>query len=618
MKNARVISRTAALFASHVAAAFAAAALVSAQANSGRRVVLLSAMLVAGAIATVFAGGALVLRYRPETVPGRRARVVFSTIAAAVVIALCLIYLGSYVGNRVWGGPINYQIVLQYAELAAPNRSPFFIPLTVHLSIVVAVIVLTALYWWSWRFVMPTVVVASRTTALPRLFVVLALGWTCSAGWLIWTLARADLVTREPLIGFFVRSDELFNFSQYSRALQITEEAARARADYPRGQDFQKKHIVVIMVDSLRADRVGVYGYQRPTTPFLDELRESRRLNVVQMALSTCSESNCGILSTLTSKSVRDIAADNFSLPELLQNQGYDVYQLLSGDHEWQGLRQAYGNRQTLYFDSSKSKKYGVNDDQVVFEGLEQVPDYSGKPAFFHFHLMSVHYSGVKHEQYQRYRPSAVTHGLKSLFFKRDIPALSNSYDNGVLEADANIRALFAALDRKGYLSDSVVFILSDHGESLADHGADHFGHVYSLYQEFIRIPLLIYDEPGKRYGNLTFATQVDVAPTVVDRLGLKIPASWQGRSLLSAEIKRYSYHQTTVRAGCDGVVERTDAKMLKYIQCWRSGGGSVEELYDIATDPLERSNLISVADPAVVRRLRHQLQQYLLGADLE
>ena len=484
-----------------------------------------------------------------------------------------------------------------------------------HFTIVLAVFGLAAVYFWSWRFIMPTAALASRTPRLPLLLLVLAVGWACGTGWLTSTVARAGLLTREPLVGFFLESDELFSFSLYSRSRQMPEEAARTRAEYPRGQTFQKKNVVLIMVDSLRADRTGPYGYQRPTTPFLDELRAANRLNVVQMALSTCADSNCGILSTLTSKPMRDIAVGNFSLPELLQNQGYEVYQLLSGDHEWQGLRGAYGDRQTLYFDSSKSKTYDVNDDQVVFEGLQQVPAYAGRPAFFHFHLMAAHYSGVKHEQYQRYRPAAVRHGLESLFMQRDIATLSNSYDNGVLEVDANIRALFAALDAKGYLAGSMVVILSDHGESLADHGADYFGHVYSLYQEFIRIPLLIYDEPAQRYGNLAFATQVDVAPTIVDRLGLKIPDSWQGRSLLDPTIKRYSYHQTTVRGGCDAVVERTDATMLKYIRCQPRG---VEELYDLAADPNERQNLIGSADGEVLRRLRDQLQQYLLGLDLD
>ena len=309
-----------------------------------------------------------------------------------------------------------------------------------HFTIVLAVFGLAAVYFWSWRFIMPTAALASRTPRLPLLLLVLAVGWAGVTGWLTSTVARAGLPTREPLVGFFLESDELFSFSLYIPvATDARRGSARACRIPARTDISEEERLVLIMVDSRRADRTGPYGYQlRPTTPFLDELRAANRLNGVQMALSTCADSNCGILSTLTSKPMRDIAVGNFSLPELLQNQGYEVYQLLSGDHEWQGLRGAYGDRQTLYFDSSKSKTYDVNDDQVVFEGLQQVPAYAGRPAFFHFHLMAAHYAGVKHEQYQRYRPATVRHGLESLFMQRDIATLSNSYDNGVLEADAN------------------------------------------------------------------------------------------------------------------------------------------------------------------------------------
>ena len=96
----RLIFSTAIFFAVHVAAAFAAAALVAAEANAGHRVVLLSTMLVAGAIALVFGGIALALRYKPDAAPGRWTRTAFSTIAGVIAVAVCLIYLGSYIGTR--------------------------------------------------------------------------------------------------------------------------------------------------------------------------------------------------------------------------------------------------------------------------------------------------------------------------------------------------------------------------------------------------------------------------------------------------------------------------------------------------------------------------------------
>ena len=209
----RLISTTAIFFAAHVAAAFAAAALVAAEANAGRRVVLLSAMLVAGAIAWVFCGIALALRYKPGAAPGRWTRTAFSTIAAVIVVTAALVYLGSYIGTRTWGGGLNYQIVRQYIGVAPPNRAPFFIPASVHLTIVLAVFGLAAVYFWSWRFVMPAAALASRAPRLPLLLLVLGIGWACCTGWLTSTVARAGMLTREPLVGFFIKSDELFSFA---------------------------------------------------------------------------------------------------------------------------------------------------------------------------------------------------------------------------------------------------------------------------------------------------------------------------------------------------------------------------------------------------------------------
>ena len=239
----RLISSTAIFFAVHVAAAFAAAALVAAEANAGRRVVLLSAMLVAGAIALVFCGIALALRYKPDAAPGRWTRTAFSTIAAVIAVAVCLIYLGSYIGTRTWGGGLNYQIVQQYIGVAAPNRALFSSPQACISRSCSLSSDWPPSHFWSWRFIMPTAALASRTPRLPLLLLVLAVGWAGGTGWLTSTVARAGLLTREPLVGFFLESDELFSFSQYSRSRQMPEEAARARAEYPRGQTFQKKNV---------------------------------------------------------------------------------------------------------------------------------------------------------------------------------------------------------------------------------------------------------------------------------------------------------------------------------------------------------------------------------------
>jgi arylsulfatase A-like enzyme len=187
---------------------------------------------------------------------------------------------------------------------------------------------------------------------------------------------------------------------------------------------------------------------------------------------------------------------------------------------------------------------------------------------------------------------------------KAELEAISNRYDNGVLQLDSHLRVLFRRLDQKGYLENSIVVILGDHGDGLGEKG--HFGHTRTLYQEEIRIPLLIYDPEKSRYRNSEFASQIDVAPTIVDRLGLPVPASWQGRSLLKASEDRVTYRQTRRgEALCFAVVERAGPSLMKYIRCGNVRGTFREEVYDLVNDPTEQRNLAGTIDRAVLTRLR-------------
>ena len=389
--------------------------------------------------------------------------------ATAATSALLLLYAGSYVGNRAWGANLNYRIVLTYAALMVPETAPLYMPWSVPISAAVAIAALFAWYWWLWRLIAKSAA-ALAVSLRPNIAwgTTLAL-FAATTGAGVW-FAQTAALGREPIAGFFFTADNEYDFDQYSMDRQLGADAVKARASYPRGQPFTKRNVILIVVDGLRADHMGVYGYGRATTPFLSSLATSGRLQKVDLALSSCAESSCGITSMLTSKSFRHLSTPNFSLAGLLEDQGYDVYQLLSGDHAWAGIRKGYGTGQTLYFDSSDSKRYPVNDDSVVFEGLERVPDFAGKPGLLHFHLMSVHIAGIKHEPFRRFEPWFVREDFESLInSKRDLVALVNNYDNGILEADDTIRRLFDALDRKGYLANSIVVITADHGEGLGD-----------------------------------------------------------------------------------------------------------------------------------------------------
>jgi len=294
----------------------------------------------------------------------------------------------------------------------------------------------------------------------------------------------------------------------------------------------------------------------------------------------------------------------SFKLPDLLRDQGYDLFFVLAGNHRWYNLKSAYGADLTQYFDGSNSTRYDWNDDRVISEGFEHVPSFSGKPAFLYFHLMSAHSAGIKWDEYNIYKPAKnwVNLPVESV----DPVSATNYYDNGVVQSDATIEAIFGALKQKGYLKNSLVIILGDHGEALGPPDHSYYGHFRYLFQEFIRIPLLIYEDTPANYRNLEFATQLDVAPTVVDRLGLAIPESWRGHSLLEPNDAQSTFHQTATNPPSYAVVYRTERETYKYLVHNNLG----EALYELRSDPREQNNLIGAADQELVHLMRTKLRE--------
>ena len=259
-----------------------------------------------------------------------------------------------------------------------------------------------------------------------------------------------------------------------------------------------------------------------------------------------------------------------------------------------------------IYYDGKDSKKYYFKDDRVLLEGLDEIHAYSDTPSFFYFHLQSTHETGLLQDKYAVYKPfkkSITTQGMNG-------EAAINEYDDKVLQADDIIRQLFDALDKKGYLKNSMVVITADHGQGLGEHGVS--GHVDWLYDPQVSVPLIIYDDSISLYRNLTFARHIDIAPTIADRLGLPEPYSWMGISLLRDTLASYSYHET----GKNGLETGLAKYMIVYSPSHRDTAQPVlykyiftaykkqEELYELMSDPGETNNLVST-QTQILEKLR-------------
>ncbi len=309
-------------------------------------------------------------------------------------------------------------------------------------------------------------------------------------------------------------------------------------------------------------------------------------------------------------------------LHNVLRDRGYNINFVLSGSHSQDNpLPKFYGPIFDFahYIDGDMSG-HGT-DDRAVVDYLKAMPAADGKPNFFFIWLMSSHDARVpflpsppRFEPTPSFAPSSVYLDEGRHTYPPDVrQEVVNLYDDGVVQTDIIIEQVFSVLKDKGYLSDSVVFITGDHGEGLGERGL--YAHGRYLYGEFTRIPLLIYDPSATTYQNLSFANQTDIAPTVLDLLGLPEPQSWEGRSLVAGPPRTITFTQNDLlqESPCRGVNLRRDGMAPYLIQCQRDDGTRSEEILDLAADPL---GLHAMAEPppALVDELRAELTKTFPG----
>jgi arylsulfatase A-like enzyme len=317
-------------------------------------------------------------------------------------------------------------------------------------------------------------------------------------------------------------------------------------------------NVLVVLVDTLRPDRLGAYGNRRGLTPFLDEL--AARSTVFGNAYAQSSWTNPSVASLFTSRYQSQhriisfgsvLSADEQTLAEVLKahgyttgafsanfllqpklgfDQGFDTYKSMSRP----GTNAATGKPKLL-----KARAETIN--AAVFNWLDARPD-AAQPTFLYVHFMEPHapydppaealakaFGGAPQPDLQR-----VNDFMEMPGFPPDdevVAAARLYYDAEVAAMDTSLRALFAGLEQRGFLRDAVVVLLADHGEELKEHGL--LGHHQTLYEEVIRIPLMI-QMPGQatRQDIAAPVETLDIAPTLLARLGIEAPASFVGLSL--------------------------------------------------------------------------------------
>lgn len=348
------------------------------------------------------------------------------------------------------------------------------------------------------------------------------------------------------------------------------------------GKDFP--NIIILVSDSIRSDHLGFNGYSRPTTPFLDFLYYSNKIESAHWATSTCSETMCGIGSILLSRTYDNMKNNGIRLHKILQSIGYNLHFYSSDIPNYKGLYFLYNIDHDRIYNCNTTKKFSTFDDHIILEGLSQLQPSDGTPHFFFFHIMSTHVLGKRFDNFSHYTPSKCI--CPPSFTSHDqsvIDADRNCYDNGVEQADYIIKNVYNTLQRNGYLKNSIFVILGDHGEGLGERG--YFNHTNYLYQEFINIPLIFIRTNRAKRLYLDYATQIDLAPTLLDLIGITPPESWEGKPLTSYYESRVTLHQTTFQNPIRANIVYDNGNIIKYME-----NNNKCQAYNLNLDPHENA----------------------------
>jgi choline-sulfatase len=359
----------------------------------------------------------------------------------------------------------------------------------------------------------------------------------------------------------------------------------------------QKTSVVLISVDTLRADHLPAYGYRAVETPAIDALaRDSILFENAYCQVPLTLPSHAVILTGRPpyENGVRDnvgfrLAPSMPTLASLLKDAGYATGAAVSSLalRADRGLDSGFNSYDDRFSKQSPDERPGTESSAALLRFLDTA---AGRPAFLFLHV------------YEPHTPYAPPEPFRTRY-------AASPYDGEIAAADAAVGGFVAELKRRGLYDRAIVVLLADHGEGLGDHGEDEHG--VFLYREAIRVPLLVKLPGGRRAGERVTRPVglVDVLPTVVSALGLPPPAGVRGASLLDGDAKggasRRIYSETLyprLALGWSELFSLADAR-FQYIEAPRP------ELYDLATDPGEHRDLSS-GKPEAFRAMRAELQR--------
>lgn len=368
-------------------------------------------------------------------------------------------------------------------------------------------------------------------------------------------------------------------------------------------------NVVFILIDTLRADRLGAYGYERPTTAHIDALAHHGVLFRNVMAQSSWTKTSIASLWTATYPANNGILRFNHVLPEeavlpaeLFREAGFRTagiwrngwvapnfgfaqgFEFYVNPKPGRAMRRIQGGHPS-------GKTLPGTDEDLVTSAFEFIDSFGRERFFLYLHFMDLH-------QYV-YEESSALFGT----------SYSDVYDQALHWTDRLVGVVLARIEAIDQLQNTVVVIASDHGEAFLEHGIE--GHAKNLYSEVVNVPFVIglpfRLDPGIVVDGR--AENVDIWPTVLDLVGLPPLQGSDGRSLLPDVLAAVEAAGTRIEerlaiAHLDrrwGSTTETDPMISVTDQnlrlVWRVNRPEESLLFDLEADLGEHANLYGAED---------------------
>lgn len=392
---------------------------------------------------------------------------------------------------------------------------------------------------------------------------------------------------------------------------------------------------IIVVVDTLRADHLGTYGYGRPTSPLLDAYAREGR--VFERAYSTSTWTLPSLASLYTGRfpATHRAGMSSFELPnaiaanrlgpelptlaEAFAARGFSTAAVVNNPL----LEPAFGlNRGFQTYDHPHSTgRPNRRADEVVDRTLELLDRWRGRSFLLVLHFVDPHldydapapFGGQFSAAYasRLTRPVGDLNALRprlSHLSDVDRDFIKAAYDEEIAFVDQQLGRLRAGLAQRGLLERSLVVLTADHGEEFFEHGG--FEHGHAMWEEIVRVPLIIWG-PGVRAGRESSPVSlVDVMPTLLEWIGVPSAVDLDGVSLWPNLATGATISQRTLLT--DGILYGTSETAIQRWPLKVVVGEQLRPLRatDLAVDPQERHNLLetqsNVADPLVSELRRH------------